>query len=169
MGGSCRHRFLGPFTLGAMNSSARLVTGLVDDVINGERLDRLDDLCSPQLAGKLRTAFMSFRQAFPDWHQRIIETVTDGRTVVARMRCTGTHRGTWQGLEPTERTMRVDEVYFFRIANDRIIGLWGLEDTWTRMRQLAGDDVALGELGSLSDPAEGLRRADGGAGRPFGA
>ncbi len=27
----------------------------------------------------------------------------------------------------------------------------GLEDTWTRMRQLAGDDVTLGELGSLSD------------------
>ena len=47
--------------------------------------------------------------------------------------------------------MLVDEVYFFRIADERIAGLWGLEDTWTRMRQLAGDDVTLGELGSLSE------------------
>jgi hypothetical protein len=42
-------------------------------------------------------------------------------------------------------------VTFVRIADDgRIGGMWGLEDTWTRMRQLAGDDVTLGELGSLS-------------------
>lgn len=31
---------------------------------------------------------------------------------------------------------------------------WGLEDTWTRMRQLAGDDITLRELGSLSDTKE---------------
>ena len=46
--------------------------------------------------------------------------------------------------------MRVDEVYFFRITSDTIVGLWGLEDTWTRMKQLAGSEAALGELGSLS-------------------
>jgi hypothetical protein len=49
------------------------------------------------------------------------------------------------------RTMRVDEVYSLRIADARIAGLWGLGDTWTRMRQLAGDDITLGELGSLSE------------------
>jgi hypothetical protein len=47
--------------------------------------------------------------------------------------------------------MRVDEVYFFRIGDGPITGLWGLEDTWTRMRQLAGDEARLGELGSLSE------------------
>ena len=46
--------------------------------------------------------------------------------------------------------MRIDEVYFFRFADNLIAGMWGLEDTWTRMRQLAGDDATLGELGSLS-------------------
>jgi predicted ester cyclase len=127
-----------------------LVHHLVDEVINGNDLARLEELCSPQLAPKLRVAFNQFRAAFPDWHQELIETVSDGSTVVARMRCSGTHRGVWQGLAPTGRRMRVDEVYFFRTAKGRLAGLWGLEDTWTRMRQLAGDDVTLGELGSLS-------------------
>ena len=77
------------------------------------------------------------------------EFVTDGRTVVARMRCTGTHRGEWQGIPPTGRRMNIDEVYFFRLADDRITGVWGLEDTWTRMRQLTGHDTRVGELGSL--------------------
>jgi predicted ester cyclase len=136
-----------------MSTPVEVVTYLVDDVINDNRLDRLDELCTAKLAPRLHRAFTQFRRAFPDWSQRILETVTDGRTVVARMRCTGTHHGTWQGLEPTGRTMRVDEVYFFRITDERVSGLWGLEDTWTRMRQLAGDDVTLGELGSLSEPA----------------
>ena len=127
-----------------------LVGSLIDEVMNGDDLDRLEGLCVPRLASKLREAFSQFRAAFPDWHQELIETVSDGRTVVARMRCTGTHHGAWQGLAPTGRSMRVDKVYFFRIHDDRITGLWGLEDTWTRMRQLAGDDATLGELGSLS-------------------
>lgn len=37
--------------------------------------------------------------------------------------------------------MAVDEVYFFRFARDRIRSMWGLEDTWTRIRQLAGENV----------------------------
>jgi hypothetical protein len=51
--------------------------------------------------------------------------------------------------------MNIDEVYFFRFADGRIRSMWGLEDTWTRMRQLAGETVALGELGSLSGPTAG--------------
>jgi predicted ester cyclase len=128
----------------------QLVRRLVADVINGGELERLDELCDRRLAGKLRTAFEQFRSAFPDWHQEIVELVREGSTVAARFRCTGTHQGTWQGLAPTGRAMRIDEVYFFRITTDRITGVWGLEDTWTRVRQLTGDAATLGELGSLS-------------------
>jgi hypothetical protein len=46
--------------------------------------------------------------------------------------------------------MRIDEVYFFDLANGRGDRVWGLEDTWTRVRQLQGDDTELGDLGSLS-------------------
>ena len=55
----------------------------------------------------------------------------------------------WRSLEPTGRTMRIDEVYLVRFAGDSITGMQGLEDTWTRMRQLAGAHATLGELGSL--------------------
>ncbi len=132
-----------------MTDPVELMQRVIDDVINGGDLDLLDELCTPTMAPKLRTAFTTFRTAFPDWHQEAREFVTDGQTVVARMRCTGTHQGEWQGLPPTGRRMKIDEVYFFRISDDRITGLWGLEDTWTRMRQLTGDDPRLGELGSL--------------------
>lgn len=133
-----------------MTTPTALVQRVIDEVINGRKLDVLDEVCTPSLAPKLRTAFSTFREAFPDWRQALVEFVTDGHTVVARMRCTGTHQGEWQGLGPTGRRMSIDEVYFFRIIDGRINGLWGLEDTWTRMRQLTGKQARLGELGSLS-------------------
>ena len=86
-----------------MTTPVELVQRLIDEVINGRDLELLDELCTPTMAPKLRTAFSTFRDAFPDWHQELLEFVTDGRTVVARMRCTGTHHGEWQGLPPTGR------------------------------------------------------------------
>ena len=84
-----------------------IVQRLVNEVINGRRLDALDELCAPVLAPKLRLAFMQFLEAFADWRQP----------------------GDWLGLPATGRRIRIDEVYFFRIENGRLARLWGLEDT----------------------------------------
>lgn len=43
-----------------------LVRRIVDDVINGRDLDLPDELCTPQLAPKLRRLFEQFLTAFPD-------------------------------------------------------------------------------------------------------
>jgi predicted ester cyclase len=134
---------------GTPSPNKQLVHRLVDDVINARRFESLDGLATSRLAPKLRTAFEQFRAAFPDWHQEIVELVEEGDTVVARFRCTGTQASDWQGLSATGRAMDVDEVSFIRITDGRISGIWGLEDTWTRIRQLVGDDVTVGELGSL--------------------
>lgn len=128
-----------------------LIRRLVDDVINANHPDALDDIAAPALARTLRRAFDQFRAAFPDWHQDIVELVAEGNTVVARFRCTGTHLGPWQGLQPTGRTMTIDEVYFFRVTNNRLARVWGLEDTWTRHHQLQGNATYLGEHGSLDE------------------
>ena len=133
-----------------LEAQKAVVRRLVTEVINAQRLDVLDEVCSPRLAPKLRRAFTEFRTAFPDWRQEIIELVGEGDTVVAHFRCTGTQQGAWLGLPPSGRGMRIDEVYFFHCDAVTIVGLWGLEDTWTRIKQLGGADAVLGELGSLS-------------------
>jgi predicted ester cyclase len=132
-----------------MPSNKQLVHRLVDDVINARRFDLLDELAAERLAPKLRTAFDQFLAAFPDWHQTVVELVEERDTVVARFRCTGTQATAWQGIAATGRSMDIDEVSFIRIRDGRIAGMWGLEDTWTRIRQLAGQDATLGDLGSL--------------------
>ena len=135
-----------------MTDRKAIIERLVAEAMNGRDLDVLDELCTTQLAPKLRIAFTSFASAFPDWHQELLELVAEDDTVVARFRCHGTQTGPWEGLPPHGRTMKIDEVYFFRFSEGRIRSMWGLEDTWTRIRQLSGKNIQLGELGSLSDP-----------------
>ena len=93
-------RAVRPTGAAVVTSPIDVVQRVIDEVMNGRDHDLLDELCTPALAPKLRAAFSSFLAAFPDWHQEAREFVSDGRTVVARMRCTGTHRGDWQGLAP---------------------------------------------------------------------
>ena len=83
-----------------------------------------------------------------DWHQEIVELVEEGDTVDAPLPLYR-HAGDGRASTATGRAMDVDEISFIRITDGRISGIWGLEDTWTRIRQLVGDDVTVGELGSL--------------------
>lgn len=114
-----------------------LVRRLIDEVMNGGRLQVLAELYSADMAAAARRWIGPFREAFPDVHMEIVTLVAEGDTVAAHFRCSGTHLGEWQGRAPTGRRFRnVDEVYFFTIRGGRIAGAWGLEDNDRRRRQL---------------------------------
>ncbi len=129
-----------------LEANKELVRRLVSEVIIEDDLAVLNDICTPRLAEELRTWFEPFRAAFPDWRQDIVKLVAEDDTVVARFVCRGTNLGEWQGVPPTGRSMRVDEVYFFTVLNGRLDGAWGLEDTWGRLRQLGTAEQAAGSL-----------------------
>jgi predicted ester cyclase len=113
-----------------------LVRRLVDEVINGGDIDAIDEFFVPELAGRIKRLFGSFRSAFPDWHEEIVELVAEGNTVAGRFRCSGTHLGKFLGEPPTGKHMEVDEVFFLRVEEGKFVGFWGLEDSLGRMRQL---------------------------------
>lgn len=66
-----------------------------------------------------------------------VDLIAEGEQVVARLTCSGTHRGPWQGHPATGRRFeRIAEVYIFRICDGLIVGAWGIEDTHARLKQL---------------------------------
>ena len=78
-----------------------------------------------------------FRTAFPDVQMREVTLIAEDDQVVGRYTCSATHLGEWRGRPATGRRFdNVDEVYFFRLLDGRIVDLWGLEDTHDRLRQL---------------------------------
>jgi predicted ester cyclase len=109
----------------------------VDEAVNGGRDELVDELFAPALTAWVRDWFGSFRRSFPDLRMELVQLVGDGDTVVGRFACSATHRGEWRGHAPTGlRFEDVDEVYFFGFEGDRIVSVWGIEDTLDRFRQL---------------------------------
>ncbi len=115
-----------------------LVNRLVDEVINRNELDKVSELFAPDLADGVRQALAVFRASFPDWHETIVDAVSENDRIAVRFRCSGTFRGDTEflGLKPNERRQEVDEVFFLRVQGGRFVEYWGLEDNLSRLRQL---------------------------------
>jgi predicted ester cyclase len=113
------------------------VRRLIAEVLNGGRLDMIDELYAPELAAGATRWIAPFRAGFPDVHMEVVELIAEGDKVVGRFRCSATHLGEWLGHAPTGRRFeRVDEVSIFRFRDGRIVHAWSLEDTLSRLRQL---------------------------------
>jgi predicted ester cyclase len=114
-----------------------IVRRLVDEVFNGGRLEVIDELYAPALAGAARRWIAPFRASFPDVHMEVVELIAEGDKVVGRFTCSATHLGEWLGQAPTGRRFeRVDEVWILGLRDGRIVQVWSLEDTLGRLRQL---------------------------------
>ncbi|MBT2568785.1 ester cyclase [Arthrobacter sp. ISL-85] len=114
----------------------RVVSLLVEAMSRGD-LAAFDGLYTPRAAVKAKAWVEPFLRSFPDAAMEIVQMVCEGDTVVARLRCSGTHLGAWRGHAPSGRRFeRVDEVYFFTFRDGLIDGAWGIEDNLTRFRQL---------------------------------
>jgi predicted ester cyclase len=113
------------------------VRRLITEVLNGGRLEAIDELYTPELAPAARRWIAPFRASFPDVHMEVVELIAEGDQVAGRFTCSATHLGEWLGHPPTGRRFeRVDEVSIFRMRDGRITQVWSLEDTLGRLRQL---------------------------------
>jgi len=74
--------------------------------------------------------------AFPDWHERVLDVFGSADMVASRYVSTGTHRGTYRGLEPTGKRVEIQEISIFRIAGDRVAEQWCMLDELARLQQL---------------------------------
>jgi predicted ester cyclase len=79
------------------------------------------------------------RQAFPDWRNRIDETISCGDRVVTRMTWSGTHEGKLMDIEPTGARVEYVGVAIFRLSEGKIVDAWVVAGTQELRR-------ALGEL-----------------------
>jgi steroid delta-isomerase-like uncharacterized protein len=121
----------------------------VYDLINAGDVDRLGDLFAdnfvdhkttpgfePTKAGQ--TAFFKkFIAAFPDLRMAPEDLIASGDKVVARVRATGTHRGTFNDLSPTGKRIDVPIIDIIRFGDDgRALEHWGVFDQLGMLQQL---------------------------------
>lgn len=120
-----------------LESNKNVVRRLVTEVINGGRVETIDELYAQANARAARRWIAPFLASFPDVHMEVVDLIAEGDTVVGRFTCSATHLGEWLGHAPTGRRFEaVDEVYIYRFAGGKIVNAWGIEDTLGRLTQL---------------------------------
>ncbi len=114
-----------------------VIRRLVQDVLNGRRLEVIDDLYAPEMAEDAKAWIAPFQASFPDMRMEIVDLIAEGDRVVGRFTCSATHLGDWLGHTPTGRRFEsVDEIGIYRLRDGRIVESWGLEDNLSRLQQL---------------------------------
>ncbi len=79
-----------------------------------------------------------FYRAFPDFYTTIEDLLidTDCNQVVIRWSATGTHRGDYLGVPPSERVIRFTGIEILTVSGDRIAERWGEWDLGGILHQL---------------------------------
>jgi len=120
----------------------------VEEVINQGRYEAADELVEEnfveldplpgQQQGRegLKGVIRMLRNAFPDIHWVVEETIAAGDKVVSRFKWTGTHGGDFLGIPATGRRVTVPGVVIDRLKDGKMADSRILMDTMAMMQQL---------------------------------
>ena len=126
-----------------------IVRRLYEDVWKHRKLDVVNDLFSPSHAlrdnnssgssvgpeaYKIQVAM--FLAAFPDLRFTVEDTVAEKDKLVASWTITGTHKGEFMGIHPTNKKVSVEGITIHYLANGKIIDSNTSWDALGLMRQL---------------------------------
>jgi steroid delta-isomerase-like uncharacterized protein len=76
------------------------------------------------------------RSGFPDIQWTLEEMVSEGDRVAARFTMNGTHKGTFFGVPPTGKPIKVQASNFYKFSNGQIVEEYGQPDTFSLMQQI---------------------------------
>ena len=100
------------------------------------------DLPLPPGTEGMRAMIGMFRAAFPDLNVTLEDVFADGDIVGSRGYFTGTHRGEFQGVPATGKTVRVPFMDLWRVANGKLTENWVRMDLLGLMQQLGAIPAA---------------------------
>jgi steroid delta-isomerase-like uncharacterized protein len=73
--------------------------------------------------------------AFPDIHANIEHMVTENDIVVVFLNFTGTHKGEFQGMPPTNKKINIRSADLYKIEDEIIVGHWDVVDQLNLLQQ----------------------------------
>ena len=97
---------------------------------HGGPLGELRDL------GSFQQLLSSLFTSFPDLQVEVNDAVAEGDRVATRMTMRGTHRGDFQGVPPTGKSVTGTGASTYRVVDGKIVEEWWHLDLFSLMKQL---------------------------------
>jgi predicted ester cyclase len=126
----------------------RLVDRFYNDMWNPFDKSVFPEILHPEIRfrgslGQSKVGFEEFgeyvdfiRDFSPDFHNRVVMTITEGDNTFARLAYTGTHIGEVFGIPATKNRFEYAGAAVFTIEDDLILEVWVLGDVYGLIRQL---------------------------------
>ncbi len=83
-----------------------------------------------------RRLVMSLRSAAPDLRATIEDIIAEGDRTVLRIVWRGTHKGMFNGIPPTGKTIVMDQIVMARWENGKEVEAWGVSDRLRALQQI---------------------------------
>jgi predicted ester cyclase len=109
-------------------------SGSLDDFIAADYIGHLG--ATRMDRNELERLERQFCVAFPDAHYGIDDLIAEGDRVVLRTTTRATHRGRFEGIEPTGRSVEFTGLVVYRIRDGLIAESWGEIDFLRLIREL---------------------------------
>lgn len=125
-----------------------LVRSYIEEVWTRGNLDAVDTYLGPNYRRHLsptleplsldgqKQRLSGFRAAFPDVRITVEDVFSEDNYVTFRSIMQATHRGVFQGIEPTGKTIMVTLIDIIRIENGKFVEHWGGPDLFDLLKQL---------------------------------
>jgi steroid delta-isomerase-like uncharacterized protein len=127
----------------------QIVRRFIDECWNNGKLNVVSELVAdkcrfhdpvfPSLtsgAENIKNHIESCRRGFPDLKFTTDDTIAEGNEVVIHWTASGTHRGTFLGMPPTNRKATVSGTTIYRIEGNKIAEEWAHWNLMSMMEQL---------------------------------
>ncbi len=111
-------------------------------------MTELQNSCSPNIVWhsatgrdligleELKRSFEQSYAVFPDTKYEVNDLIAEGDRCVARFTFSGTHRGEFAGIAPTNRRIGMWAIAVARFSEGRMAEVWERYDTLTSMREM---------------------------------
>jgi len=116
---------------------------LADELISPSAIFHVPGRAEPMRgpAGYLEIIGM-MRGGFPDIQWTLEEMIVEGDMVAARFTMRGTHRGSFFGVPPTGKTIRVQAMNFYRLSGGQFVEERGQPDLLSLLQQIGAVPAA---------------------------
>jgi predicted ester cyclase len=135
-------------TLVIVDDNKALVRRYIEEVFNQRNLAAVETFLAPHgidhtlpptlptdLTGT-KTAIAMFLRAVPDLQVTLEDVVAEGDRVAVRYTSRGTQRGPFGPIPATGRPVQISSYLTARIADGKIVEMWGLDDQLGLLQQL---------------------------------
>lgn len=119
-----------------IQENKELVRRYNEEIWNRHKIEKMGEFVHDDLLEESIEHVRQFLTAFPDAHITIKDLFGEGDKVAARLSATATNTGSFAGQPATGKEVQIHSIRIYRIADDKIVDTWAMQDRLGLMEQL---------------------------------